>query len=437
MGNVKFMGDITGFYKLSIEKRLQVLKEKCGLNNEEIELLRVEGSLKTELANNMIENVIGTYGLPLGIATNFLINNREYMIPFVIEEPSVVAAASYGAKLARAGGGFIAESDQPIMIGQIQLTKVPLIEDAQKKILEKKKEIIEYANTVDPMVIVKFGGGLRDIKTRIVDSSVGQMLIIHLLVDCRDAMGANAINTLAETLAPQFEELSGGKARLKIISNLAINRKARARAVWKKEVLEESTKGTMKGNDVVDGIIEAWAFAAADLFRATTHNKGIMNGIDAVVIATGNDWRAVEAGAHAFAAIDGKYKPLTKYYKDKNGDLVGEIELPISIGLVGGATKVHPTAKIAIKILNVKSSEELSQVIASVGLSQNFAALRALSSEGIQKGHMRLHARNIAIQAGATTAIEIEKVVNALSESKKFTIDLAKKILDESREKNG
>ena len=319
------------------------------------------------------------------------------------------------------------------MIGQIQIVGVPSIKEAQKKISKKKAELISYANTVDPMVMVKFGGGLRDIETKEINTPNGKMLIVHLLVDCRDAMGANAVNTLAETLAPQFAELSGGKVRLKIISNLAIHRKARARAVWKKEILEQSTKGLMKGEEVVDGIIDAWAFAAGDPFRAATHNKGIMNGIDAVVMATGNDWRAVEAGAHAFAAMDGKYKPLTKYHKDKNGDLVGEIELPLAVGLVGGATKVHPTAKIAVKLLGVKSAQELAQVIAAVGLSQNFAALRALSSEGIQRGHMRLHARNLATQAGASSAVELEEVVNALVENKKFNVDFAKETLKKLR----
>ncbi|HIH22371.1 TPA: hydroxymethylglutaryl-CoA reductase, degradative [Candidatus Micrarchaeota archaeon] len=428
------MSEFSGFYKLSIEEKLRLLKEKCGLTDEETSILRKEGSLGLGVATNMIENVIGTHGLPLGIATNFVINGKEYVVPFAIEEASVVAAASYGAKLAKeSNGGFTTDSDPPIMIGQIQIVGVPSIKEAQKKISQKKTELIAYANTVDPMVMVKFGGGLRDIETREIDTPNGKMLVIHLLVDCRDAMGANAVNTLAETLAPQFAELSGGKVRLKIISNLAIHRKARAKAVWKKEVLEQSTKGLMKGEDVVDGIIDAWAFAAGDPFRAATHNKGIMNGIDAVVMATGNDWRAVEAGAHAFAAITGSYKPLTKYYKDKNGDLVGEIELPVAVGLVGGATKVHPTAKIAVKLLGVKNTQELAQVIAAVGLSQNFAALRALSSEGIQRGHMRLHARNIATQAGAISAVELEAVVNALVENKKFNVDFAKETIKKLR----
>jgi len=429
------MSNFSGFYKLSIEEKLNLLKEKCGLTDEEVILLRKESSLGVSTAANMIENVIGTHSLPLAIATNFVINGKEYVVPFVIEEASVVAAASYGAKLAKAGGGFTAESDAPVMIGQIQIVDVPSIKQAMKNISEKKDEIVKYANTVDPMVLVKFGGGLRDIETREIDTPRGKMLIIHLLVDCRDAMGANAVNTLAETLAPQFAELSGGKVRLKIISNLAVHRKARAKAIWLKDTLEESTKSTMKGADVVDGILDAWAFAAGDPYRAATHNKGIMNGIDAVALACGQDWRAIESGAHAFAAMNGHYKPLTKYYKDASGNLVGEIELPLAVGLVGGATKVHPTAKIAVKLLGVKSSQELAQVIASVGLSQNFSALRALSTEGIQRGHMRLHARNIAMQAGASGAIEIEAIVSALVTKNKFNVDIAKEALMELRKK--
>jgi hydroxymethylglutaryl-CoA reductase len=422
----------SGFYRLSIDERLLLLKEACNLTDDDIALLRREGTLSINTANHMIENVVGTHALPLGIATNFFINGREYIIPFAIEEPSVVAAASYAAKLARPSGGFIAESDAPIMIGQIQLVDVQSLEDAQQRIAEKKSEIINYANTVEPKVMVKFGGGLRDIETRVIETPRGKMLIVHLLVDCRDAMGANAVNTLAETLAPKFAELSGGKVRLRIISNLSVHRKARARAVWKKEVLEESTKGTMKGEEVVDAILDAWAFAAADHYRAATHNKGIMNGIDAVVVATGNDWRAVEAGAHAFAAIDGKYKPLTTYYKDKNGDLVGEIELPIAVGIVGGATNTNPTAKIAFKLLNVKSAQELAEVLAAVGLAQNFAALRALTTEGIQKGHLELHAANFAIMAGATGEL-IDKIAAKMIEEKNISYERAKVMLEEMK----
>ncbi|MEM5812123.1 MAG: hydroxymethylglutaryl-CoA reductase, degradative [Candidatus Aenigmatarchaeota archaeon] len=424
--------DISGFHELPIKKRLEIVRDFAGLTKEEARVLEKAGSLEIKTADMMIENVIGTTGLPLGIATNFLINGRDYLIPMAIEEPSVVAAASYAAKLARAGGGFTATSTEPIMTGQVQLVNVKNPEKAARDIIAKKQEMVDYANKIDPCVMVKFGGGLRDIETRVISTPAGKMVIVHLLVDCRDAMGANAVNTLAETLAPMFEDISGGKARLRIISNLADKRLARARAVWKKEVLEQSTKGLMKGEDVVNAIIEAWAFGFSDPYRAATHNKGIMNGVDAVVLATGNDWRAVEAGAHSYASLRGRYTTLTKYYRDNNGDLVGEIEMPIAVGLVGGATKTHPVAKIALKILGVKTAKELSEVIASVGLAQNFAALRALATEGIQKGHMRLHARNIAVMAGAK-GDEIERVASRMAQENKIRVDRAKEILDEIR----
>jgi hydroxymethylglutaryl-CoA reductase len=385
-------------------------------------------------ADMMIENVVGTTELPLGIATNFLINGKDYLIPMVIEEPSVVAAASYAAKLARPTGGFTTSSDEPIMIGQVQLVNVKNPEKAARDIIAKKKEIIDYANQVDPCVLVKFGGGMRDIEARVLTTPAGKMVIVHLLVDCRDAMGANAVNTLAETLAPMFEDISGGKVRLRIISNLADRRLAKSKAVWKKEILEQASKGAFKGDDIVNGIIEAWAFAFSDPYRASTHNKGIMNGIDAVVVATGNDWRAIEAGAHAYASIRGRYTSLTRYSKDKDGNLVGEIEIPMAVGLVGGATKTHPIAKIAVKILGVKSAKELSEVIASVGLAQNFAALRALATEGIQKGHMRLHARNIAVMAGAQGK-DIDMVAGRMVEEKRIRVDRAKEILEEIRKR--
>jgi len=426
--------DISGFHELSPKKRLELVKRFADLADDEIKALEKTGSLDGETADMMIENVIGTTELPFGIATNFLINGKDYLIPMVIEEPSVVAAASNAAKLARPAGGFTATSTDPIMIGQVQLVKVKNPEKAARDIIAKKQEIIDYANKVDPCVLVKFGGGLKDIETRVLTTPAGKMVIVHLLVDCRDAMGANAVNTLAETLAPMFEDISGGKSRLRIISNLADRRIAKAKAVWKKEVLEQASKGQFKGEDIVNGIIEAWAFAFSDPYRATTHNKGVMNGVDAVVIATGNDWRAVEAGAHAYASIRGRYGPLTKYYKDKNGDLVGEIEIPTAVGLVGGVTKTHPVAKVAVKILGVKSAKELSEVIASVGLAQNFAALRALATEGIQKGHMRLHARNIAVMAGAEGK-DIDIVAGKMVEEKKIRVDRAKEILEELKSK--
>jgi hydroxymethylglutaryl-CoA reductase len=428
------MVDFTGFYKKNVSERVAIVKEFAGLTDEEAALLLKEGALELATADRMIESVAGTMPLPLGFATNFQINGKEYLVPMAVEEASVVAAASYAAKLAKAAGGFSADADEPIMIGQVQLVGVKDADASAKAVLFQKDALIKYANEVDPAVLVKYGGGLRNIEARPLQTKRGPMLVIHLLVDCRDAMGANAVNTLCETLAPKLEELSGGKARLKIITNLAVYRKVRARAVWKKEDLEESTKGTIKGADVVESILDAFAFADADEYRCTTHNKGIMNGIDAVVIATGNDWRAIEAGAHSFAAIGGRYKPLTRYSKNANGDLVGEIELPCAVGLIGGATKTHPVAKIAVKVLGVKSAAELSQVIASVGLAQNFAAMRALATEGIQKGHLRLHSKNIAIMAGAVGA-EIEAIALKMANEGKVRVDYAKQLLEELRKK--
>jgi hydroxymethylglutaryl-CoA reductase len=371
----------------------------------------------------MIENVIGTMPLPLGVAVNFVINGKEVLIPMAIEEPSVVAAASNAAKMARDAGGFEAHTTEPVMIGQIQLVDVPDPSTAKERILEMKNELLEFCNAKDP-VLVKFGGGARDVEVRVLDTLQGPMVIVHLLVDCRDAMGANAVNTMAEAAAPLLEEATGGRAYLRIISNLADRRLARARATFSKEAIG--------GDEVVEGILQAYAFAAADPYRSATHNKGIMNGIDAVVIATGNDWRAIESGAHAYAARDGHYSPLTTYERDANGDLVGSIEVPLAVGLVGGATAVHPTAKANVKLLGVKTAQELAQIIAAVGLAQNFAALRALATEGIQRGHMSLHARNIAVTVGATLD-EVDEVVRRLIEEKAVRMDRAEAILKEMR----
>ena len=349
----------------------------------------------------------------------------------VLEEPSVVAAASYAAKLARPGGGFKTSSTDPVMIGQVQIVDIPDIEKAKSEILKRKQEILDTCNKKDS-TLLKFGGGAKDIEIRELETKAGIMLVVHILVDVRDAMGANAVNTMAEAVASILEEASQGKVRLRIISNLADRRIARARAVWTKEVLEESVKGSMKGEEVVDAILEAYAFAEADQYRSTTHNKGIMNGIDAVLIATGNDFRAVEAGAHSYAAKDGRYKPLTRYWKDENGNLAGEIELPIAVGIVGGATRTNPLAKLSLKILEVKTSQELAEVIAAVGLAQNFAAMRALATEGIQKGHMRLHARNIAVTAGAT-GDEINRIAQKMIEEGNISVSRAKELLEMER----
>lgn len=416
---------IEGFHKKSADERLKLVSDFAGLSDDESKQIGQYGAVEPGLANRMIENVVGTISVPLGYATNFMVNGKELLIPMATEEPSVVAAASNAAKMARSGGGFHASTTAPVMIGQIQLTGVVDPHAARFAVLSHKADIVEKANAMDPMLI-KFGGGVRDVEARVLDSPIGKLLVVHLLVDTRDAMGANAVNTMAEAVAPYIEEITGGKVYLRIISNLAVHRLARARAVW--------TKESLGGEEVVEGIIKAWAFAAADPFRAATHNKGIMNGIDAVVLATGNDFRAIEAGAHAYASFahGGHYSPLTRYEKNKDGDLVGTIELPMAVGLIGGATAVHPTAKINVKVLGVKTAAELAEIIASVGLAQNLAALKALSTEGIQRGHMTLHAKNIAVMAGAKPD-EVEKVVEILVRERKVRIDRAKEVLEHLR----
>ena len=414
---------IKGFYNLSIEERRKILKEFAELSEEEIKLF--EKSLTTELADKMIENVIGVFPLPLGVAVNFLINNKDYLVPFAIEEPSVVAAASYMAKVTRENGGIKAEADEPIMIGQVHLAGVENFEKAKLKILENKQKLLEIANSQDP-VLVKFGGGAKDIEIRVTQHEDGEkFLVVHLLVNCCDAMGANAVNTMVEAIAPILEELTQGEAILKIISNLAIYRKARASVKINPE--------TIGGKEVVRKIVIASKMAEADSFRAATHNKGIMNGIDAVCIATGNDWRAVEAGAHAYACKQGKYKPLAIWRTDEQGNLVGKIELPIAVGIVGGATKVHPLAKLNLRILGVSSAKELACVLAAVGLVQNLAALRAIVTEGIQRGHMELHARNLAIMAGAkpeeATKVAELAVKLAKKKGRKISMDIVEEAL--------
>ncbi len=412
---------ISGFYKMSVAERLKIIQEQAELTEDEVSVLSSCGALSLDAADRMIENVVGTTEYPLGVACNFLIDGKEYLIPMALEEPSVVAAASNMAKLARVKGGFFTSATEPVMIGQIQVTGVSDPYFAKQAILARKKEIVELANKQDPM-LVKFGGGARDITVRVLDSICGPMVIVHLMVDCRDAMGANAVNTMAEACAPLIEEISGGKVFLRIISNLAKFRLARARAVFDKEVLG--------GEEVVDKVIMGYAFALCDPYRCSTHNKGIMNGIDALVVATTNDFRAVEAGAHSYAAMEGEYKPLTKWEKNKDGDLVGSIEIPIAVGTIGGATSVHPVAKVVKKILDVKTASELARVMASLGLAQNLAALRALACEGIQAGHMKLHAKNIAQMAGAEGEM-IDKVVEVLVREKAVRVDRAKEVLSE------
>lgn len=416
---------IPGFYKLPVEERLKKVTEFANLTEEEVELLKKEGNLSLEIADRMIENVIGTMAYPFGIATNFLINGKEYLIPMVIEEPSVVAAASNAAKMTRNKGGIHTSSTGPIMIGQIQLVNVKDPYAQKMRILEEKEEILKIANEQDP-VLIKFGGGAKDVEVRVIDSPKGPMVITHLIVDVKDAMGANAVNTMCEAVAPFIERITRGRVYLRIISNLADKRLVRARTVVDKEVVG--------GEEVVDGIVLAWAFAVADPYRAATHNKGILNGVIAVALATGQDHRAIEAGAHAYAARTGKYMPLTTWEKNEEGDLVGTLEMPMVVGIVGGATKVHPVARVALKILGVKTATELAEIMGAVGLAQNLAALRALAAEGIQYGHMRLHARNLAMMAGATPEI-VDKIVEIMVRERKIRYDRVEELVKQFSKK--
>ena len=407
----------SGFFKLSVEERMKEVAEFCALTPEEQAILKEADSLDMDKADHMIENVIGRFTLPMGVGINFVINGKDYVIPMVTEEPSVVAACSNAAKMARPGGGFTTDYTGSVMISQIQLLDVPAPFYAKGKILENKEKIAEICNARDPM-LVKLGGGVKDVEVRVLDSLVGPMVVVHLLVDTGDAMGANAVNTMAEAVAPFLEELTGGRAELRILSNLADHRIARARAVFKKDAIG--------GEEVVDKMIAAYAFAAADPYRAATNNKGIMNGIIPVVIATGNDTRAIESGAHAYAARSGQYSPFATWEKNADGDLVGSIEMPM--GLVGGATKIHPAAKVAVKMLGVKTAGELAQIIAAVGLAQNMAAMRALATEGIQRGHMSLHARNLAATAGATGEL-LEKIVKQMVSEKNVRLEYAQELV--------
>jgi len=427
--NTQRESTLSRFYKKTIQERQSIIKDWSNLDDEQLQLLENSG-LSLNQANHMIENVIGRYNLPFGIATNFLINQNNYLIPMVIEEPSVVAACSFAAKLFRSGGGFITSSDKPIMIGQIQILDIPDLQIAKSNILSHKENILEQANSIGGS-IVKRGGGAKDIEIReFNNTSIGNILVLHLLYDTQDAMGANAINTAVEYIAPYIEELTDGRVNLRILSNLTDKRKAYAEGIIPKDVLATDN---YSGEEAVQSIVEAGIFAEIDPYRATTHNKGIMNGIDAVLIATGNDWRAVEAGAHAYAARDGSYTSLTKWKKDKNGDLHGRIELPLAVGIVGGATRVHPIAQIALKILDIQSASQLAEVIACVGLAQNFAAIRALATEGIQRGHMKMHARQLAVAAGASD-LNVLKIAQQMIQEKNIRLERAKELVQQHKE---
>jgi hydroxymethylglutaryl-CoA reductase len=416
---------IPGFYNLGLEQRLAEITRRANLSPEEAAALSGAGGLTVFQADHMTENVVGMYALPLGIGLNFQINGRDVLVPMVIEEPSVVAGASFMAKLVRLGGGFYAHTTSPEMIAQIQILDVADLPSARLTILEAKESLLTEAAEIDP-VLKKLGGGPRDLEVRLIDQSpIGPFLVVHLIYDVRDAMGANALNTAAERLSPRLAALSGGRVHLRILTNLADRRLARARCTIP---LAELAFEGYSAEHVCDGIIAAWAFAAADPYRAATHNKGIMNGVDAVVIATGNDWRAVEAGAHTYAARSGCYTSLSTWGKDAQGNLVGSLEMPMAVGIIGGATRVHPAARAALKLMGVSSASELAEIVVSVGLAQNLAALRALATEGIQRGHMGLHARQVAIAAGAQ-GDQIERLAAQLVAEKTVRIDRAQEIL--------
>ena len=406
---------LKGFYKLSVKERREMVAELANLDQEAVDALAATGELSEAAADRIIENVIGTLALPVGVATNFIVDGEHYLVPFALEEPSVVAAASNMAKRCHTKGGFISNNTDPIMIGQIQVVNCDDPFAAKNALLEAADELVSACNEVDP-ILVKFGGGCKGLEARVIDTDSGAMVIVHLLVDCRDAMGANAVNTMAETIAPKVEAISGGTVILRIISNLAVHRLARVSATFTPEEMANKGESAEDGAKVIDGIIQAYHFAAADPFRATTHNKGIMNAISAIAVACGQDWRAIESGAHSYASHERVYGSLTHWEKDAEGNLVGSIELPMAVGLVGGAVRVHPTAKANVAIMGARTADELAKVIAAAGIAQNLGALRALATVGIQAGHMKLHSRNMAVTAGANDD-EVDAVVEMVRAS--------------------
>jgi hydroxymethylglutaryl-CoA reductase len=418
---------LPGFYNLSLEARQAEILRQGDLTQEELSAMTGETGLNADQAAHMIENVIGVHSLPLGLALNFIVNERQVLVPMAIEEPSVVAGASFMAKLAREGGGFTAHTTEPEMIGQMQVLDLVDLQSARQSLLDQKERLLAEAAQVDPL-LQKLGGGPRDLEVRLIERSpIGSFLVLHLIYDVRDAMGANAVNTATERLAPLVESITGGRVHLRILSNLADRRLAQASCTIP---LAELAFGEFSAEEVRQGVIAAWAFAAVDPYRAATHNKGIMNGVDAVVIATGNDWRAIEAGAHAYAVKNGQYTSLSTWGQDDQGNLVGTLEMPMAVGIVGGATKVHPTARAALKLMGVKTASELAEIIVSVGLAQNLAALRALATEGIQRGHMSLHARQVAVAAGAQGKM-ITRLAEQLVSEKTVRIDRAEEILNQ------
>lgn len=420
---------LPNFRALTPAQRLAAIADAAGLTPEERQQLAEPGALGLDRADGMIENVIGAFELPLGVAGNFQVNGRDVLVPMAVEEPSVVAAASFMAKLARENGGFETSSTRPLMRAQVQVLGLSDPHGARVALLRERERIVKLANSRD-QVLIGLGGGCQDIEAHVfADTPRGPMLVLHLIVDVRDAMGANTVNTMAEAVAPLVEEITGGTVRLRILSNLADLRLSRARVRLTPQTLDTKDRS---GAEIIEGVLDAYVFAATDPYRAATHNKGIMNGIDPIIVATGNDWRAVEAGAHAYACRDGRYTSLTHWEKDASGALVGTLEMPMPVGLVGGATKTHPLARLALKIMAVRSAQELGEIAVAVGLAQNLGALRALATEGIQRGHMALHARNIALTVGAVGA-EVDQLARRMAEEKDVRADRALALLEELR----
>ncbi|MFY1910762.1 hydroxymethylglutaryl-CoA reductase, degradative [Achromobacter xylosoxidans] len=420
---------LPNFRALTPAQRLAAIADAAGLTPDERQQLAEPGALGLDRADGMIENVIGAFELPLGVAGNFQVNGRDVLVPMAVEEPSVVAAASFMAKLARENGGFETSSTRPLMRAQVQVLGLSDPHGARVALLRERERIVKLANSRD-QVLIGLGGGCQDIEAHVfADTPRGPMLVLHLIVDVRDAMGANTVNTMAEAVAPLVEEITGGTVRLRILSNLADLRLSRARVRLTPQTLDTKDRS---GAEIIEGVLDAYVFAATDPYRAATHNKGIMNGIDPVIVATGNDWRAVEAGAHAYACRDGRYTSLTHWEKDASGALVGTLEMPMPVGLVGGATKTHPLARLALKIMAVRSAQELGEIAVAVGLAQNLGALRALATEGIQRGHMALHARNIALTVGAVGA-EVDQLARRMAEEKDVRADRALALLEELR----
>ena len=414
---------ISGFHKWTVEQRIDRVAGFAKLGQAERDQLSAPSNIAVQLADHMIENFVTTIAIPVGIATNLRVDGRDVLVPMATEESSVIAAVGNSARQCYDTGGFTTSMSGTEMIAQIQLLDVADPRRARLLILERQDEIEQICNACDP-TLVRLGGGIRGLDVRIVDTPVGPMVITHIIVDTRDAMGANAVNTMAERLAPDLALWTGGRALLRILSNLADRRLARARATWMCDAIG--------GEKVRDAMVAAYHFADNDPYRAATHNKGIMNGVSAVVLATGNDTRAVEAGAHAFAARTGRYRSLSTWEVTPEGDLAGTLELPLAVGLVGGAVKIHPTACALLAIMQVSSAEQLARIIAAVGLAQNFGAMKALTTDGIQKGHMSLHAHNVAFAAGAV-GDEVGAVARRLVEEQTINEDAAGRVLADLR----